>query len=116
MSFLAKLSGKSATSSTTMTNQTLSLKADYSGVQVNANPNTCCQAARDIAGQRFLTKNAPMLPLDGCDADACTCGYQRFDERRADARRLSDVGFDMASQLHENDNRGLASSGRREDD
>lgn len=116
MGFLAKLSGKSATPATTMTNQTLSPKADYSGVQVNANPNTCCQAARDISGQRFLTKNAPMLPLDGCDAETCNCGYQRFDERRAEARRLSDVGFDMASQMHDDDNRATASKGRRDDD
>jgi len=116
MSFLAKLGGKSTTHSTTMTNQTLSSNVDYSGVQVNANPNTCCQAARDIAGQRFLTKNAPMLPLDDCDSDACICGYQRFDERRDEPRRLSDVGFDMASQMHDNENRAATSTGRRDDD
>lgn len=94
----------------------MSTKSDYSGVQVNANPDSCCQAARDIAGQRFLIKNAPMLPLDGCDMQDCQCSYQRFDERRTEARRLSDVGFDMASQLHEDENRENPASGRREDD
>ena len=91
-------------------------KGEYSGVQVKSNPDTCCQAARDIAGQRFLTRNAPMLPLDGCDAPECQCTYKRFDDRRTEYRRLSDVGFDMASQMHEDDHRENPTSGRRADD
>jgi hypothetical protein len=98
------------------TNQTLTTNKKYSGVQVNADPSTCCQAVRDIAGQRFLTMNAPKLPLDGCDAETCLCSFKRYDDRRTEFRRLSDVGFDMASQLHEDENREAPSTGRRKDD
>ena len=99
-----------------LTNRTLNTDKKYNGVEVHANPATCCQAVRDIAGQRFLSMNAPRLPLDGCDAETCQCSFQRYDDRRTEARRLSDVGFDMASQLHEDENREAPTTGRRKED
>lgn len=99
-----------------MTNNNSGRNGKYRGVEVNPDLDTCCQAARDIAGRRFLTGTAPMFPLDGCDAGECLCSYQHFNERRRELRRLSDFGFDMAAQVHENDRRAKPKNGRRQRD
>ncbi|MCP4299598.1 MAG: hypothetical protein GY783_03355 [Gammaproteobacteria bacterium] len=57
-----------------------------------------------------------MLPLAGCEAADCRCTYKRFDDRRTDLRRASDTGFDMATQLHDEENRASTSPGRRSAD
>ena len=109
MGLLAKPNGKS-------TAGTKSSNNEYRGVQVVINKDECCQAAIAIAEQRFLIEQVPKLPLPTCDAAQCGCGYERFDDRRADLRRASDVGFDMAGQYCEESNRSSTSSGRRDDD
>ncbi len=43
----------------------------------------CCGAAEKLAGQRFLSVEAPELPLEGCDADRCECVYVHHDDRRS---------------------------------
>ena len=116
MGLLAKLIGKSIARPNATTSRRMTTKNEYRGVQVIANGAGCCQAARAIAGRRFLTEKAPMLPLGGCDAEVCRCAYERFDDRRTELRRASDVAFDIASQLHNQDNRTSMSSGRRQDD
>ena len=115
MGLFSKLGGRSAPQATTSINQPQKKKSSYNGIQINVNSEECCQAARKLEGQRFLANEVPMLPLDGCDAAECRCAYERFDDRRTDARRLSDVGYDMASQLHDQENR-INTSGRRDDD
>jgi len=50
-----------------------------------------CQEARDCAGKRFLSAEAPTLPLGGCDAASCRCRYVHHDDRREGPRRESDV-------------------------
>lgn len=115
MGLFSKLSGKPARPATTGAGEPQKKAASYSGVQINVNSRECCQAARELEGQRFLDIEVPMLPLKGCDVAECRCAYERYDDRRTDARRLSDVGFDMASQLHDKENR-VDTSGRRDDD
>jgi len=44
-------------------------------------------AGREVGGQRFLARDAPRLPLRGCDVDPCQCRYAHFDDRREDERR-----------------------------
>ena len=70
--------------------------------------NPCCDAAQKLRGKRFLSRDAPPLPLRDCGAEKCACTYQHFDDRRSgiDRRR---VGSHPA-----NERRG--SRGRREDD
>lgn len=109
MGLLAKLNGNPRT-------VTKATKVRYRGVQVIVDKDDCCQAALAIADKRFLVDEIPRLPLAECDAENCRCAYERFDDRRADVRRASDLGYDMASQLREVDNRSSASSGRRSDD
>ena len=47
-------------------------------------PKACCGDARDIEGKRYLIREAPKLPLAGCDAGDCKCGYMRYPDRRDD--------------------------------
>jgi hypothetical protein len=49
-----------------------------------------CDAAKAFAGTRFLSREAPRLPLKECDNPDCSCRYQHHDDRRAFARRISD--------------------------
>ncbi|MDH3616722.1 MAG: hypothetical protein OEQ90_09645 [Gammaproteobacteria bacterium] len=88
----------------------------YRGVEVISNQNECCEAAKAIAGQRFLTDQLPMLPLSDCDVAECACTYKRFEDRRTDPRRASDLSFDMASQFRDDNHRDSTSRGRRSDD
>jgi hypothetical protein len=51
-----------------------------------------CEAAYRFAGQRFLSKHPPPLPLPACDAARCTCRFKHHKDRRAGPRRRSDIG------------------------
>lgn len=51
-----------------------------------------CGAAIQLEGVRFLSADAPRLPLDQCNAGQCTCRYVHHDDRRTDDdRRRNDV-------------------------
>lgn len=55
-----------------------------------------CEAARAMTGSRFLSEEAPRLPLDDCtNASACRCVYRHFTDRRTDVRREADLGLPM---------------------
>lgn len=49
-----------------------------------ANP---CSAAKMAYGKRYLSTEAPSIPLPGCDRGSCTCVYVHFEDRRAHQRR-----------------------------
>ena len=52
----------------------------------------CCPAAMGLLGTRFLSKEAPGLPLKACSMNAeCRCAYQHHDDRRGLSRRTPDV-------------------------
>lgn len=47
-----------------------------------------CEAARTLKGKRFLSAEAPRLPLAKCSAPAeCRCVYKKYPDRRAGPRR-----------------------------
>jgi hypothetical protein len=49
-----------------------------------------CAAARALSEQRFLVKDAPVLPLPDCDKAPCHCSYlHHADQRAADDDRRS---------------------------
>ncbi len=115
MALFASLTGERSAQTTKKSKRT-DENNNYRGVEVIGNGDGCCEAAQTIKGKRFLSDDVPLLPLDGCDASDCKCSYKRFDDRRTDIRRGSDVAFDIASELCEQDNRSGESSGRRSDD
>jgi hypothetical protein len=50
-----------------------------------------CEAARALKGKRFLSAEAPRIPLAECASAAnCRCVYRKFADRRADPRRTED--------------------------
>lgn len=72
-----------------------------------------CAGARRLCGPRFLSRNAPRLPLAGCDAKNCECRFKHHRDRRSGSRRSSDMG--MMSAAYSNQER-RSSRGRRCDD
>ena len=90
-------------------------KSEFRAVEI-VTKNGCCGAASELHGQRFLSNDVPLLPLKDCTAANCECSYRLLDDRRADTRRASDLAFDMASQLHQGDQRSAKEPGRRSDD
>jgi hypothetical protein len=89
----------------------------YHSVSVETQPD-CCIAARKLAKKRFLSGEAPMLPLENCQASDCQCRYQHFNDRRdEEAGRRNDFG--LGKDLFGSDgqvNRREESLGRRAND
>lgn len=75
---------------------------------------SACAAAYRSAGQRFLSREAPRLPLPSCDARTCGCRFKHYNDRRAGPRRNSDVGWATASSPQSKERR--QSRGRRAED
>lgn len=75
----------------------------------------CCHEARALQGQRFLSREAPPLPLKNCTCDNCTCLYQHHDDRRAGPRRARDMGVAIDGWT-EVDQRSQQGRGRRKTD
>jgi hypothetical protein len=75
---------------------------------------TRCQAAEAAKGRRFLSSEAPILPLRACDAAACTCKYRHYEDRRGSPRRSEEA---RAGGLRSRDGVDRRNSrGRRETD
>ena len=49
-----------------------------------------CAAAKACKDNRYLSVEAPRLPLAGCDASCCDCRYGHFDDRRRAPRRAEE--------------------------
>ena len=74
----------------------------FHGVAVRARDENCCSAVKELGGQRFLSEEAPLLPLAECsNPQGCRCVYEHFDERRDNLRRESDVGLPVRTHLEE---------------
>jgi hypothetical protein len=46
-----------------------------------------CDAVKQLGEKRFLSDEAPRLPVSGCDASTCSCRYVHYDDRREEDRR-----------------------------
>ncbi len=75
----------------------------------------CCGAARRLQGTRFLSREAPVLPLKECTRGDCVCHYAHHDDRRRAPRRARDLGVAMDGWVEE-DRRGGEKRGRRKTD
>lgn len=51
-----------------------------------------CDAAKSMAGQRFLSKEAPQLPLPECGSMRCACQFTHYADRRSRQDRRSPFG------------------------
>ena len=53
-----------------------------------------CPSIKNLDGKRFLERDAPTLPVPGCNASRCDCVYVHHDDRRSgrkDRRGLSQI-------------------------
>jgi hypothetical protein len=87
----------------------------FHGVSVYPYSN-CCQHAKAVNGKRFLSSEAPHLPLEGCEAQVCHCVYRHHADRRTGTgnRRTIDIEGDVL--LHHGGRNCRSGVGRREID
>ena len=75
----------------------------------------CCSAAESLRDMRFLSRQAPKLPLADCDVLSCQCKYAHYDDRRRGPRRAREMG--VALDGYEGDEkRDAPKRGRRKND
>jgi hypothetical protein len=75
--------------------------ATYSAVEIRPRSGAC-DAARALQGRRFLSTDAPALPLAKCTAAPCRCRFAKLSDRRTDGRRLEHDGLSAALFLPSN--------------
>ena len=46
------------------------------------NDGSCCEQAETLSGKRFLSKDAPEIPMEECTMTQCQCRYQHHEDRR----------------------------------
>jgi hypothetical protein len=74
-----------------------------------------CAAAHDLRKKRFLSKEAPSLPLPECgNRSGCECTYKHHEDRRGKQRRKGEQSFTSTQKIPKIDKR--QSRGRRSDD
>jgi len=65
-------------------------------------PGICaCRAVTIYTNRKILMKNAPALPVPGCDEQGCRCKYQRHSDRRNNQDRRSGVRATSFSEFAE---------------
>lgn len=74
-----------------------------------------CPEARALQGQRFLSRDAPQLPLKNCGSPQCECRYEHYDDRRKTGRRARDLGVSIDG-YDGSEKRTKAKRGRRQSD
>jgi hypothetical protein len=62
----------------------------YHAVTIAAG-SRACPAAYELRGVRYLSREAPPLPLKDCNAKKCECRYEHHDDRRKTPRRARDM-------------------------
>jgi hypothetical protein len=76
----------------------------------------CCAASRDLVGKRFLSRDAPPLPLKDCTQPTCTCRYAHYDDRRKGPRRATELGVSIDGYVDDERRAETAHKGRRRND
>lgn len=74
-----------------------------------------CAAASELRGHRFLSREAPVLPLKKCDSHKCTCRYAHFDDRRKGKRRANELSVTVEGHVAK-ERRSSIKRGRRKTD
>jgi hypothetical protein len=84
----------------------------FHAVSIVPGPRACA-AARELNGQRFLSGDAPPLPLKGCGSGNCECRYQHHEDRRKGGRRLHDLAVAFDGHFDGVEQRDKGRRGRR---
>jgi hypothetical protein len=73
----------------------------FGGVEIRTRGGAC-RAAHVLQGQRFLSKDAPSLPLPDCTHVKCACTFSKLLDRRTEGRRLDHGGLNASLFLAKN--------------
>jgi hypothetical protein len=85
----------------------------WHAISVDAKTSSC-PIAHDLKKKRFLSKQAPLLPLEGCNKrSSCPCTYKHHDDRRSKSRR---GGAAISSKANNHGSERRISRGRRSED
>jgi hypothetical protein len=74
----------------------------FRGVRIESH----CRASSHLVGREFDFDAAPSLPVEGCDAAVCECGYvgltdrRQLSERRAGEDRRDSVRTEWSDRRH----------------
>lgn len=74
-------------------------RVSYSSVEIQADED-CCDQIKPFIGRRYLSVEAPKLPLAECNAKRCNCRYRHYADRRDDHERRDVIT--TASELYVN--------------
>jgi hypothetical protein len=55
-------------------------------------PPSACEAAQALGGRRFLSADAPRIPLDDCTVANCKCRFVHYKDRRSGDDRRDTYG------------------------
>ncbi len=72
-----------------------------------------CDVAMQQSGKRYLSDEAPMIPLPGCDQQNCRCRYRHHEDRRHEERRDPFSVSGIHTMFSEQNNRRLGGDRRR---
>lgn len=86
----------------------------YHAVSILPGPQACA-AARALSSKRYLSREAPTLPLKACDQGQCSCRYAHHEDRRKGPRRAIELGISL-DNYEGKDKRVSAKRGRRKND
>ncbi len=81
----------------------------YHAVSIEPGPYACA-AANELRGEKFLSTEAPQLPLPDCTSSNCECRFTHYCDRRGRKDRRSELprGFGTGETgKFEVDRRGL---------
>jgi len=66
----------------------------WHAVAIQPGPKRCA-AVEALLGQRFLSKDAPHLPLKECTEAGCACRYRHYEDRRHEGVSLDRNGMPL---------------------
>lgn len=86
----------------------------FHAVSIVPGPRACPEA-KAMVGQRFLSREAPVLPLKKCGSAQCECRYEHYEDRRKGNRRAHDLCVSIDG-YEGDERRSKAKRGRRQTD
>ncbi|QYJ85462.1 hypothetical protein K0I73_14830 [Shewanella mesophila] len=90
----------------------------YHSVEI-VNESGMCASAKGLKGKRYLSQDAPKIPLPNCENKECNCRYIHYEDRRKynEDRRLDfGVTQELFGVFGEKNRRGTNRKGRRASD
>jgi hypothetical protein len=80
--------------------------SEFHAVAINCS-DSACDAAKALLGKRFLSNDAPRLPLDECTVPTCECRFRHYADRRNAKNRRNQfaAGIGGDTGIHKQDER-----------